>query len=69
MIVDHLLAGWKFVPSKFVPAPKEFRIYGNEVRQTLIDNFVIPVSSRSLMKKKKKEKKVMYQSRITKYFD
>ena len=32
---------WKFVPSKFTPPPKEFRIYGNVLRQTVIDNFVV----------------------------
>ena len=47
--------------------PKEFRIYGNEVRQTLIDNFVVPVNRGSKLPKKKK--KALYQTRITKYFD
>jgi hypothetical protein len=32
---------WKFVPRKFVRPPKEFLIYGNEVRQTVLDHYVI----------------------------
>ncbi len=55
---------WKFVPSKFIRPPKEFRVYGNEVRQTLMDNFLVP----SEKLKRKGKKKRMYQSRITKYF-
>ena len=41
-MVFLLFAGrvWKFVPRKFIRPPKEFLIYGNEVRQTVIDNFV-----------------------------
>jgi hypothetical protein len=59
-----LFAGLKFVPSKFVKPPKEFRIYGNVIRQTLIDNFVVPIETI----KKKKGTKVLRQSRITKFF-
>jgi hypothetical protein len=32
---------WKFVPSKFTRPPKEFLIYGNVIRQTVLDNFVV----------------------------
>ena len=41
-MVFLLFAGrvWKFVPRKFIRPPKEFLIYGNEVRQTVMDNFV-----------------------------
>ena len=52
---------WKFVPLKFVRPPKEFRFMGNSVRQTVLENFVVPVKS-------VKKKKVIYQSRITKFF-
>ena len=40
---DSLFLGipWKFVPSKYTRPPKEFRIYGNVVRQTVLDNFVV----------------------------
>ncbi len=55
---------WKFVPSKFTRPPKEFRVYGNEVRQTVLDNFLVP---RNLLKGKSKKKKI-YQSRITQFF-
>ncbi len=55
---------WKFVPSKFRRPPKEFLIYGNEIRQTTLDNFLVPVEN---LKKKSKGKR-LYQSRITKYF-
>jgi hypothetical protein len=51
------------VPSKFVRPPKEFRIYGNPMRQTVLENFLVPLESL-----KKHRKKFMYQSRITKYF-
>jgi len=30
---------WKFLPSKFVRPPNEFLIYGNVMRQTVLDNF------------------------------
>ena len=56
---------WKFVPSKFTRPPKEFRIYGNETRQTLLDNFLVPIEE---VRNKKKTSKRLYQSRITKFF-
>ena len=34
---------WSFVPRKFVRPPKEFLIFGNEIRQTVLDNFVTVV--------------------------
>ena len=34
---------WKFLPSKFTRPPKEFRIYGNEMRQTVLDTFVVTI--------------------------
>ena len=52
---------WKFVPLKFVKPPKEFRIMGNSVRQTVMENFVVPIKS-------VKKKKLVYQSRINKFF-
>ena len=52
---------WKFVPLKFVKPPKEFRVYENEVRQTVLENFVVPM--KTIVKKKN-----VYQSRITKFF-
>ena len=63
---DLVISGWKFVPSKFVRPPKEFRIYGNTVRQTVLENFLIPIvmsDSKVVVKKKK-----MYQPCITKFF-
>lgn len=66
MNLRFVIAGLKFVPSKFVPPPKEFRIYGNVIRQTLIDNFVVPIDS--VKKGRKRKKKIMYQSRITQFF-
>ncbi len=60
---------WKFVPSKFVPPPKEFRIYGNEVRQTVLDNFLVPIESlKGKKKKQKSSSKKLLQSEITKFF-
>jgi len=62
-----LFSGWKFVPSKFVPPPKEFRIYGNEMRQTVIDNFLVPIVNAE-KRKNKKRKTMLRQSRITTFF-
>jgi hypothetical protein len=56
---------WKFVPSKFTRPPKEFRVYGNEIRQTVLDNFLVP---QKVLKGKEKKKKIIYQSRITQFF-
>ena len=55
---------WKFVPSKFAAPPKEFRIYGNVIRQTVLDNFLVPMKN----SRGKGNKRRLYQSRITKYF-
>ncbi len=60
-----LISGWKFVPSRFVPPPKEFRIFGNVSRQTVMENFTVPLD---VLKRGKRRKSYMYQSRITKYF-
>ena len=31
---------WKFVPKRFLSPPREFkRLYGNEMRQTTLENF------------------------------
>ena len=49
------------MPLKFVKPPKEFRIYGNVVRQTLLDDIVVPL-------KNIPKKKIIYQSRITQFF-
>ena len=49
------------MPLKFVKPPKEFRIMGNSVRQTVMENFVVPMKS-------VKKKKLVYQSRINKFF-
>ena len=54
------------MPSKYVRPPKEFRIYGNVIRQTVIDNFLVPLAN--VKNGKIKKSKTLRQSRITKYF-
>ena len=55
---------WKFVPSKYTRPPREFRVYGNEIRQTVLDNFLVPFET---MKRDSKKTK-LYQSKITKFW-
>ena len=58
----------QFVPRKFVCPPKAFRmLYGPEIRQTLLDNFVSNVSSRRQIVVVKKQPKIV-QSVITNFF-
>jgi|FrelakmetLWP11LW_1041352.scaffolds.fasta_scaffold27781_1 hypothetical protein len=58
----------QFVPRKFVCPPKEFRmLYGPEIRQTLLDNFVSNVSSRQQSVAVKKKPKIV-QSLISTFF-
>jgi hypothetical protein len=58
----------QFVPRRFVIPPKEFRIlYGPEVRQTVLDHFLVKISPRRQVGTvKKKPKKV--QSLISSFF-
>ena len=55
---------WKFVPSKYTRPPREFRVYGNEIRQTVLDNYLVPIE---IMKRDSKKKK-LYQSKIKKFW-
>lgn len=58
----------QFVPRRFVIPPKEFRcLYGPEIRQSLIDNFVVNVRGRKQVKIAKKKTKIV-QTIIPHYF-
>ena len=54
------------MPSKYLRPPKEFRIYGNAIRQTVIENFLVPLAN--VKNGKVKKRKTLRQSCITKFF-
>ena len=59
---------WKFVAKRFLSPPREFKIlYGKEVRQTTMDNFVSITRNVFPVVNVEKKKQVYVQSSILKY--
>jgi hypothetical protein len=60
---------WNFVPKRFRSPPREFKyLYGSEVRQTTMDNFVKITKRECPVVKREKKEKIYVQSNIKKYF-
>ena len=60
---------WNFVPKRFRSPPREFKyLYGSEVRQTMMDNFVKITKRECPVVKREKKEKIYVQSNIKKYF-
>jgi len=57
-----------FVPRKFVSPPREFRfLYGPEIRQTVLDNFVVVAKEPTIQIIVKKKPKLVQRS-ISSFF-
>ena len=60
---------WKFVPKRFVSPPREFKkLYGNELRQTTLENYFKLVKRNNIVVPGVVKKKRLVQLHIEKFF-
>jgi hypothetical protein len=60
---------WKFVPKRFLSPPREFKkLYGNELRQTTLDNFFGISKNENVKVSKVEKKKKLIQLNIDAFF-
>ena len=71
MFGNNFAGKFKFLPSKFVRPPREFRIlYGPNVRQTMIDGFFSTgeIASDVVKSRFVKQGKIVRQSKMQEFF-